>query len=183
VGDALMESRRIVRLPPRPDPAAPPGGGGDAVVTSNGVLEHVIDPRQRATVVQTMVAMLAPGGVLLVNCAPTWLGVDGHHALHPWWGVILHRLPTVRRRYFEDRWREGFTTPVGRRGLFAALGADTLAPEALYPNAARVRQRCGAAAALVTPTLRALGRLGLGSVHYFGTWKRLDAAASRASLP
>ena len=167
------ETEGLVRLDLAPGEDSPPADGRFSVVTCNGVLEHVIEPAAFEAVTAKLVRLLRPGGVLVLNASPTRLGIDGHHALHPAWGILLHRVPALQAR-FGERWRAGYTHRVGRRRLREALGAGLRGPRVIWPQAATVRRRFGPLAPAALPLLRALGGTELAPTHAWVLHRRVD---------
>jgi SAM-dependent methyltransferase len=177
--DALDEngriaSPRVMRLDSCPAASSPPTRRQYSVVTSIGVMEHVMDDAAFEAVLRKTFSLVRPGGVLLLNANPTLVGHDGHHALNPWLGVVLHRWPWLtRQRPFVGRWREGFCRRVSLRSLLAPLREEAVEPIFLWPSSRRIA-RLGPLAPLAGPLLRGAARVGASPVHYFALAKRIS---------
>ena len=167
-----IASPRVVTLDACPALSSPPHGS-HAVVTSIGVLEHVMEDAQLEAVLRKTFSLVAPGGVLLLNANPTMLGHDGHHELSPWAGIILHRWHWLARRAFAGRWRDGFCRRVPLDAIRRVVSPDAAGIRYLWPDPARARERLGAVAPVALPVLRSAARHGLAPVHYLAVTRRL----------
>lgn len=175
-GQGRIASPRVVRLDSCPAASSPPSGRQYGVVTSIGVMEHVMDDGAFDAVLRKTFSLVRPGGVLLLNANPTLVGHDGHHALNPWLGVVLHRWPWLARQPpFLGRWREGFCRRVSLRSLLEPLRDESVAPVFLWPNRRRVA-RLGPLAPIAGPLLRGAARIGVSPVHYFALARRITGS-------